>query len=1115
MSNLPPPQQMNFKANNLPEAWRRWEQSFENYFMAVSLSKKPKTTQVAILMHCAGPDAINIKNTFSFTGEGKDKEDNYKTVLKKFWTFCEGKKNTVFERYKFWERKQQPGESFDAWVTDLKNQATICEFGDQHDNMIRDKIVFGTTDQRVKERLLTKSDLTLQTAEDMCRAAEISKQQIKSMASTSQIPEVDIVDKKQSQKQNKSHCGACGFTHVRRQCPAKGKTCDKCKGQNHFASVCCNKPDQYRKSRYTKSKNVHPVEQSSNYDYEAANRYEPSDDTDDESLFCDVVSIGSINKQDKWQQVVLIENSPVKCKLDTGAQANILPLSTFRTIRNGTKLQRTNVILKAFGESKVKPMGTVELDVHLKGKETGKKMVFFVTDEAKAAIIGQDGCEDLGLIQRISIDTVKADIHKPLTLKHIEQSFSNNFEGYGLYEKEYDIKLDPSVPPVIQPARKIPYAKYDQLKATLEELEKKNIIAPTYKPTDWVSNLVITEKKNGQIRICLDPKPLNKAIKRERYNIPTPADVQRNLNGKKIYTILDMKDGYWHVKLSPNSRYMCTFNTPWGRKRFLRMPFGISSAAEVMQKRNEETFGDIGDVHMVADDMIIASETESAHDATLLKVMTRAQEKGVKFNKKKIQFKVAEVNYLGNIITPEGIKPDPKKISAIANMPTPHDRQSLLRLLGMVKYLSAYIPHESIITAPMRALLRKDVAWQWEHEHNTALEQVKAALASAPVLQFYCVKKAVRLQADASQSGLGACLLQEGKPIAYASRALTNAERNYAQIEKELLAIYFACTKFHQYIYGKECRVQTDHHPLEAIFRKPMNQTSPRLQRMLLKLQRYQLNVGYIPGKLMYVADTLSRAHPPQGKYQDDEDFDDELEIMVQSMLSNIPIKAMDWKKIQQATEDDPIFQGLKSMIINGWPDHKSSLPSELQPYWQVKDDLYIANEVVLYNERIVIPAELQTKALALLHESHQGTEKSKIRAKSTMFWPGIGQDVEDSVEKCPICLTHRNQQQKEPLLPHPVPERPWQKVGSDILTFQNVDYLLVVDYYSIYPEIIKIEDKSAGTIIAKMKAIFARHGIPEELMSDNIPYASKEFHQFASEWNIKLTTSSPLYPQS
>ena len=192
-----------------------------------------------------------------------------------------------------------------------------------------------------------------------------------------------------------------------------------------------------------------------------------------------------------------------------------------------------------------------------------------------------------------------------------------------------------------------------------------------------------------------------------------------------------------------------------------------------MQKRNEEMFGDICDVHMVADDMIIMSETEEAHDATLLQVVTRAQEKGVKFNKKKIQFKVSEVNYLGNIIMPEGLKPDPKQITTIANMPTPHDHQSLLRLLGMVKYLSAYIPHESIITALMRTLLHKDVAWQWEHEHNTALEQVKPSLASAPVLQFYDVKKAVMVQADASRSGLRACLLQEGKPITYASRTLT------------------------------------------------------------------------------------------------------------------------------------------------------------------------------------------------------------------------------------------------------------------------------------------------------------------------------------------------------
>ena len=254
-----------------------------------------------------------------------------------------------------------------------------------------------------------------------------------------------------------------------------------------------------------------------------------------------------------------------------------------------------------------------------------------------------------------------------------------------------------------------------------------------------------------------------------------------------------------------------------------------------MQKRNNETFGDIRGVHMVADDMIIAAASIEEHDQIIIKVMERAREKNVKFNKDKIQFKVTNVKYLGNILTPEGIKPDPQKVKAISDMPTPHDKAGLQRLLGMVKYLAQYIPNESELTAPLRTLLKKDTQWQWLHEHDKAMENIRSALANSPVLGYYDVKKQVTVQADASQSGLGACLLQDGQPTAYASRALSDAEKNYAQIEKELLAICYACTKFHQYIYGKSVNVQSDHRPLEAIFLKPIGATSPRLQRMLLK----------------------------------------------------------------------------------------------------------------------------------------------------------------------------------------------------------------------------------------------------------------------------------------
>ena len=162
----------------------------------------------------------------------------------------------------------------------------------------------------------------------------------------------------------------------------------------------------------------------------------------------------------------------------------------------------------------------------------------------------------------------------------------------------------------------------------------------------------------------------------------------------------------------------------------------------------------------------------------------------------------------------DGLSPDPDKIKAVVNMPIPSDKTALQRFLGMVKYLSQFIPNESDIAAPLRMLLKQDATWEWCHEHTVAIETFKYVLTQKPTLKFYDVQKPVCIQADSSQHGLGASLLQEGQPVAYASRALTAAELNYAQLEKELSAICFACSKFYQYIYGKQVDVQSDHKPL-------------------------------------------------------------------------------------------------------------------------------------------------------------------------------------------------------------------------------------------------------------------------------------------------------------
>ena len=323
-----------------------------------------------------------------------------------------------------------------------------------------------------------------------------------------------------------------------------------------------------------------------------------------------------------------------------------------------------------------------------------------------------------------------------------------------------------------------------------------------------------------------------------------------------------------------------------------------------MQKRNEDTFGDIHGVHVIADDLIIAAADDQEHDSILHRVLARARDKGVKFNSDKIQFKISEVEYMGNLISSDGLKPDPKKIEAIVNMPKPTDVTSLQRLMGMIKYLAQYIPNESAITEPLRELLKKDAEWAWHPEHDKAIENLKAVLTNKPVLAFFDVKQPVTIQADASQSGLGACLVQRGKPVAYASRAMTRAEQNYAQIEKEMLAICFATGKFHQYVYGKSAvSVQTDHKPLESILKKPLCKAPPRLQRLMLRLQPYDLDVHYVPGKYMYLADTLSRAYI-QG--EGNAEMEDELSRVVHSLVLNIPVSANKLSEIRQATEQDP-----------------------------------------------------------------------------------------------------------------------------------------------------------------------------------------------------------------
>ncbi|CAK1600456.1 unnamed protein product [Parnassius mnemosyne] len=377
------------------------------------------------------------------------------------------------------------------------------------------------------------------------------------------------------------------------------------------------------------------------------------------------------------------------------------------------------------------------------------------------------------------------------------------------------------------------------------------------------------------------------------------------------------------------------------------------------------------------DDIIVWGRNKHEHDRRLIALLKRAREINLKFNKKKCKIAVEEVTYLGHIFDKNGMRPDPNKVKAISEMAQPSDRKSLERFLGAVNYLSKFIPCYSDRALPLTNLLKKDCIWRWELSEQTAFDKLKESVCTAPVLALYDVSQPVLLSVDASRDALGAVLLQVGRPVEYASRTLTDTQRRYAQVEKELLAIVFACERFHQYIFAKNDVVtETDHKPLESIFKMPLMSVPARLQRMMLRIQGYDLIVKYKPGKYMYISDALSRAPLPDLAL--DDKLDKKILCQVKLIVNSIPISNNKLTLIKNETKKDFDLCTLLNYIKLGWPHDKCNVIENLKKYWSLKNELYVVDDVIFRDNVVLVPRSLRTDMLKIVHEGHLGIDRCK-----------------------------------------------------------------------------------------------------------------------------------------
>lgn len=416
-------------------------------------------------------------------------------------------------------------------------------------------------------------------------------------------------------------------------------------------------------------------------------------------------------------------------------------------------------------------------------------------------------------------------------------------------------------------------------------------------------------------------------------------------------------------------------------------------------------------IYLIADDVLITGEGDtqetahSDHDVKLRQFLSRCREKNIKLNSEKFRLRQQEVPYIGHLLTADGLKIDPEKIRAVRDMPRPTDVKGVQRLMGMVNYLSKFYKHLSDDCDILRQLTHKDNMWEWTEMHDNAFSRLKDNIAKAPVLKYYNPQEELTLQRDASETGLGAALTQEGKPVAFGSRALTPTARGYAQIEKECFAIVYGMEKFHQYTYGRKVRVQSDHKPLEVIVRKPLLSAPKRLQRMLLRLQRYNFDVIYVPGLDMLLADTLSRAYLSECSSTGTV----EAEIETVNMVAYLPISEERLNTIRSATQTDKTLLALRDIVH----------------YYSFQEELSVQDGIIFRGET--------------LH-------------------------------------------------PHEVEGGPWAKVGTDLFTFDSKNYLITVDYNSNFWEVDYLPDTKSSTVIRKVKAHFARQGVPYRLFSRQWP---------------------------
>ena len=808
--------------------WDRWVRRFDNFVVAKGITNDTRIK--AMMLHHAGETVFELSESV-----GVLDTDTYAVAREKLTAYFSPRRNTEYKIFVFRQTQQLPGggETLDQFHARLLQLSKNCNFANR-DGEIRSQIIQKCAMAKIRDKGLSEADITLEQLLRYGRTLESTIQQSLVMSNSAHAmsttaPSVNAVSSRQQQHYGKTNKGAsrdsgnqrrhddrqgqhhprhsrgrggqrtsmntrkrapprhantvpghsdarfcpgCGKSpHNRTECSAWGEICFKCDKRNHFANVC--------RSTTENTNLVANVEQQlSRTDADLS-----------------VLSLYNTNTQHRdmvkpYECTIKVSSMPVTMEIDTGCSVSLLSHTEWARIKEKAPkltLDTQNVpCLRTYSGHNIQPLGRTLLDVY--HNDTHYQLYALVVPGTGPNLLGRDWLSVLQLN----------------------------------WAKLY---VDETVQPRYCKPRPVPLAMRAKVESELYRPQEEGVIRPVAF-SEWAAPIVPVLKASGDIRICGDYKvTINQAVKVDKYPIPNIDDLFTKVSGGQLFTTLDLSNAYQQVVLEEESRKLTTINTTKGLFEYVRLPYGVSSAPGIYQRIMEQLLQNIPMTVVYLDDILVSGSTPEEHDRNLRTVLTRLLDKGLRLRKEKCVFRQKSCRYLGHVIDVEGIHPTDDKVTAIKNAPVPQNVQQLRSYLGLIHYYHNFLSNISSLLAPLHELTRLDTEWKWGTIHQKAFAQSKALLSSSKVLAHYDPQLPIIVSSDASAYGIGSVLshrMPDGseKPVAFASRSLSPAEKKYAQLEKEALALIFGVTKFHKYLCGRSFTLQSDHRPLLGLLKQ-------------------------------------------------------------------------------------------------------------------------------------------------------------------------------------------------------------------------------------------------------------------------------------------------------